>query len=287
MQKQLLGKTGLNISRVTYGGIVSMDDTQAESDRFVRYAIEHGVNYFDVAPTYGNAQERLGNSLVPYRKDVYLACKTENRTAEGAKKLLEESLRLLHTDHFDVYQLHALKTVEEVETVFAKGGAMEVLLKAKEDGVAKHLGITCHSEEAALRALELYDFETILFPLNWGLHLKKGFGNKILAAKKEKGLGLLGMKAFIHRAWLDEDERKASRFPKSWCMPITDDDAFTLAALKYAFSLGIDTLVPPGNFENFSFAVEHAEECLANPLNDADMALLRGRLPEIEGHEFF
>jgi aryl-alcohol dehydrogenase-like predicted oxidoreductase len=287
MQKQLLGKTGINMSRITYGGIVSKEDSQADSDRFVKYAIEHGVNYFDVAPTYGNAQERLGNSLRPYRKDVYLACKTGVRTADGAAEELAMSQKLLHTDYFDVYQLHGLKDVEEVETVFAKGGAMEVLLKAKEDGIARHLGITCHSEEAVLRALELYDFETVLFPLNWGIHLKKGFGDKVLAAQKEKGLGLLGMKAFIHRAWLNEDERKNSRFPKSWCMPITDDDAFTLAALKYAFSLGIDTLVPPGNFENFSFAVEHVEECLANPLNDADMALLRSHLPDIEGHEFF
>jgi hypothetical protein len=287
MEKRILGKTGLEISAVTYGGIVSMKDGQEQSDRYVAYAIEKGINYFDVAPTYGDAQEKLGNSLAPYRKDVFLACKTENRTAEGAKRLMEESLNLLHTDHFDVYQMHALKTVEEVETAFAKGGAMEVIFKAKEEGVAKHLGITCHTEEAALRALELYDFESVLFPLNWGLNMKKGFGNKIIAAKKEKGIGLLGMKAFIHRAWRNDEERYASRFPKSWCMPITDDEAFMVAAMKYTLNLGADTLIPPGNFENFSFAVEHIDECLANPLNDADLALLKSHLPDTEGHDFF
>jgi aryl-alcohol dehydrogenase-like predicted oxidoreductase len=287
MEKRMLGKTGMEISAITYGGIVSMREEPGDSDQYVEYAIKNGVNYFDVAPTYGDAEERLGNSLAPYRKDVYLACKTTMRTAEEAKAELENSLKLLHTDHFNVYQMHSITSVEEVETAFGKGGCMEVFLKAKEEGVAKNLGITCHSEAAALRALELYDFDTVLFPLNWGLYMKKGFGAGIVAAQKEKGFGLLAMKAFIHRAWLDDAEKKASRFIKSWCMPIFDDDAFEVAAMKFTLDLGVTTLVPPGNFESFSFAVEHIDECLANPLTDADLEYLRGRLPEIEGHEFF
>lgn len=285
MQKILLGKTGMEISRVFYGGIVSMQDGQACSDKYVEYAIAHGINYFDVAPTYGDAQEKLGNSLLPYRKDVYLACKTNQRLAEGAKATLEQSLELLKTDHFDLYQMHELPSVADVETAFAKGGAMEVLLKAKEEGVAKHLGITCHSEAAALRALELYDFDTVLFPTNWGVNMGKGFGNAIAAEIIKRGIGFLGMKSMIHRAWLP-DERAASRFPKSWCKPISENDALSVAAMKYAYTMGVQSIVPPGNFENFSFAVEHADEILT-PLTDAERDLLQAELVKIDGHYFF
>jgi aryl-alcohol dehydrogenase-like predicted oxidoreductase len=110
-----LGNTGYQVSAVVYGGIVSMRDGQTNSDRYVAWAIEQGINYFDVAPTYGDAQEKLGQSLIPYRKDVYLACKTKQRLREGAEKEMKESLRLLHTDHFDVYQMHELPTKEDLD----------------------------------------------------------------------------------------------------------------------------------------------------------------------------
>ncbi|MFI3168658.1 MAG: aldo/keto reductase [Faecalibacterium sp.] len=285
MKKILLGQTGMEISRVFYGGIVSMDDGQENSDRYVEYAMEKGINYYDVAPTYGDAQEKLGNSLIPYRNEIYLACKTRERSTEGAKATLEQSLNLLKTDHFDLYQMHELSSVEEVERAFAKDGAFEVLLRAKEEGIAKHLGITCHNDAAALRALELYDFETVLFPTNWCVNMGKGFGNAIAAEIKARGIGFLGMKSMIHRAWLP-GERDASRFPKSWCKPISENDALTVAAIKYAYSLGAQAIVPPGNFENFSFAVEHADE-ITTPLTDAERELLKAELAAVDGKYFF
>ncbi len=296
MQKNMLGKTGLMVSAVTYGGIVSTDDGydgafpngkgQEESDMYVEYAIKNGINYFDVAPKYGNAQGRLGNSLAQYRKDIYLACKTLYRTADDVRRDLETSLKFLKTDYFDVYQMHALSNVNEVETAFSKGGAMEEILKAKEEGLIKHLGITCHYEEAALRALSLYDFETVMFPTNWALHIRKNFGGGLLEAKKEKNFGLLGMKAFIHRAWHNDNERFSSNFPKSWCKPIEDNDDLTVAAMKYALSMGVDTLVPPGNFFHFKFAVEHIDECLKNPLSADDSDFLHKVLEEYGGEDF-
>lgn len=287
MKKTALGNTGMEISKIFYGGIVSMEDGQEKSDQYVAYAIEKGINYFDVAPSYGDAEEKLGNSLIPYRKDIFLACKTGERLAEGAKRELEQSHKLLHTDYFDVYQMHALASIEDVETAFSKGGVFDVMLKAKEAGEVKHLGITCHSEEAALRALELYPFETVLFPTNWALHLKKGFAGKLAAVAKERGIGFLGMKSMIHRAWKDEAERQVSRFPKSWCMPITDNEELTVAAMKYALeTLGATALVPPGNIENFTFAVEHAD-LLSAPLTAREVQLLEQELTAIGEHFFF
>ena len=281
------GKTGMNISPVTYGGIVSMSDGQDNSDAYVEYALKHGINYFDVAPSYGDAEEKLGNSLIPYRKEIYLACKTGERTAEGAQRELNRSLELLHTDYFDNYQMHSLTTQEDLDVAFGPEGALTVMIKAKEAGLVRNLGITCHDEDVALRALELYDFDSVLFPLNWGLLLGKGWGSRIAAKCKEKGIGLLAMKAFIHRAWLDKEECLKSGFHKSWCKPIINDEKFLLAAMKYTLSIGADTLIPPGNFHHFSFAVEHIDECLANPLTEEDVEYLKSRLPEATAHYFF
>lgn len=160
MKYNPLGKTDIQISGVAYGGIVSAGfydnvsyptEDQSASDRYVAWAIDHGVNYFDVAPGYGNAQDQLGVSLVPYRKDVYLACKTAERRRAEAEKDLERSLRLLKTDCFDVYQLHGVASMEEVEIAFGPGGVMEMMRTLKERGITRYVGFTAHSEEAALR----------------------------------------------------------------------------------------------------------------------------------------
>ena len=288
MQYRRFGKTGFDISAVADGGIVSMEDGQAASDRYVSWAIERGVNYFDVAPSYGDAEEKLGNSLKAYRPKIHLACKTAQRMrAEGEKELMQ-SMKNLHTDHFDVYQLHGISNMEDVEKAFGPGGVMELVSGLKQRGIAKNIGITAHSEEAALKCLELYDFDTVLFPFNWFMHMAHGMGERLIQKAKERDMGVLAMKAFIERKWESEEERKASPFPKSWCKPIdVKDEAFGMAAMKYALSLGVDTLIPPGNYASFSFAVDHIEECLKHPLSESDRKFLEEKLQGVRGKEFF
>ena len=297
MKYRKFGNTGINISAVTYGGIVSAgfydnknypDLGQPSSDRFVGWAIDRGVNYFDVAPSYGNAQEQLGNSLKPYRSKIHLACKTGKRTRAEAEKELLGSLEQLHTDHLDVYQMHALKSVEDVEAAFAPGGVMELMRELKEKGIAANIGFSAHSEAAALRAIELYDFDSVLFPFNWFMNMEHGMGSRLIKVAKEKNMGVLCMKAFIERSWNNDAERYASMFPKSWCKPIdVADTAFGVAAMKYALSLGVDTLIPPGNYPSFAFAVEHIDECIEHPFAAEDRAFLEKKLETVRGKEFF
>ena len=288
MKHRPFGRTGFDISAVTYGGIVSMDDGQTASDRYVAWAIDQGVSYFDVAPSYGDAEEKLGNSLKPYRNNVHLACKTAERLRENAENELARSQQLLHTDHFDVYQLHAISSMDDVETAFGPGGVMELVSTLKQRGIAANVGITAHNEDAALKCLELYDFDTLLFPFNWFMNMEHGMGSRLIKAAKERNMGVLCMKAFIERKWDSEAERGASKFPKSWCKPIdVEDEAFGVAAMKYALSLGVDTLIPPGNYASFSFAVDHIDECLASPLNDSDLRFLQAKLESVRGKEFF
>lgn len=284
-----LGNTGFEISAITYGGIVSMNDGQPSSDRYVSWAIDQGINYFDVAPTYGDAQEKLGNSLLPYRKDIYLACKTNQRKRKEAEEKMHESLKLLHTDYFDNYQLHELSTMEELETAFAPGGVMEMVRNMKEQGITRKVGITCHSEAVALKAIEWYPFDTVLFPFNWQMHMGYRMGEKLLRAARDKGMGVLCMKSMIERAWRAADTAAKAKYNKSWCKPIdtTDDEALLIAAVKYAISLGVDTIIPPGNYDHFSFAVNHLQELFGEPLTEAERALLQERLAQVIDEPFF
>ena len=284
--KRKLGNTGYEIFPIVYGGIVSMSDGQQPSDRYVSWAVERGVNYFDVAPSYQDAEEKLGNSLRPYRKSVYLACKTAQRLAKDAEPEMLNSLKTLHTDYFDVYQMHSLASLDDVERAFGPGGVMELMIRMKKEGVARKLGITCHSEAAALKAISLYPFDTVLFPFNWHMNMGYGMGSALMKAAKERGMGVLAMKQLVERAWMDGESHDS--FPKSWCKPISPDDApLRIAAMKYALDMGADALVPPGNFECFSFEVENIAQCIDNPLTSDERALLKARYEQVKPYPFF
>lgn len=284
MRKYVLGRTGYKITPVIYGAIIHMDETQEKANQLVAYAIERGINYFDVAPSYGNAQDLQGPALEPFRKDVYLACKTGERTREGSRRELLHSLEVLKTDHFDVYQLHALTTKEDLDTIFGPDGAMETFIWAKKEGLIRNIGMSTHNEDNALKAMDLYDFDTILFPMNWALGLVTGWGDRISERIRQTGAGLLGMKTLVQRNWLPGEEKV---YPKSWCKPIYGNDRLAIAGMKYGLAKGSATLVPPGNLEHFNFMLDHIDECLDNPLTADDLAYLRQEAEKVKDNLIF
>ncbi len=284
MRRYELGRTGYGVSPVVYGAIINMSESKEEADRLVGHAIERGVNYFDVAPSYGDAQQVLGPALAPYRKDVYLACKTGKRTKDESRQELLESLKALQTDYFDVYQLHAVTTQEDVDTIFGPDGAMETFLWAKKEGLVRHIGMSTHHEDNALKAMDLYDFDTILYPMNWALGLVTGWGDRMAERVKQTGAGLLGMKTMVSRQWLPDEEKV---YPKSWCKPIFDDERLAIAGMKYGLAKGAATLVPPGNIDHFNFMVDHIDECIDNPLTEDDLAFLREEAEKIKDQLIF
>lgn len=256
MEKRILGKTGEALSIVGFGGILVAMTEQKDANRYVDEAIDAGVNYFDVAPTYFDAEDHLGPALEGKRNGIFLACKTEDRTAEGAEKLLHESLRKLKTDHFDLYQLHAVSKLTDVERIFGPGGAMETFLKAKKEGLIRHIGFSAHSEEAALALMKQYDFDSILFPVNWVNYFTSGFGPKVLDIAKEKDMGILALKAM---AVTDLPQDQENPHPKAWYEPIEEEE---LAKLAYRFTLsqGTTAAIPPGYMKYFRWAVEAAKD---------------------------
>ncbi|MBN1778008.1 MAG: aldo/keto reductase [Clostridiales bacterium] len=284
MQYTMLGKTGLKVSAVAFAGIVNMDETPEDAVRYTAYAVDAGVNYFDVAPSYGNAEERLSGALKPYRDKVYLACKTGERGAAAAKAELLHSLKLLQTDYFDVYQLHAMTTEEDVKRAFGKGGAMETFLWARREGLIRDVGFSAHNEDVALECLKRYDFDTVMFPMNWAMGLTTGWGDRVAAAARERGIGLIAIKTLIERKWREGEARD---FPKSWCKPIRDDEALSVAAMKYGLHKGAAMLIPPGNIAHQRFMIEHIDDCVQNPLSGAELSLLRAEAAKVKDEAIF
>jgi aryl-alcohol dehydrogenase-like predicted oxidoreductase len=255
--KRRLGKTGVDLSIIALGGIVVTNTEQSFANNIVAEAYDRGINYFDVAPTYGNAQERLGPALEPYRKKVFLACKTTKRDKDGSAQELEESLRLLRTDHLDLYQFHAVTTKDDVEKIFGPNGAMETFQAARKAGKTRFLGFSAHSVENALAMLDRYDFDTILFPINFVLFSQANFGPQVLQRAREKQMGILALKAMARGAWA-ESQKKEHPFPKCWYEPTTLPEEATLA-LRWTLSQPVTAAVPPGEEKYFRLAMDIAQ----------------------------
>jgi len=245
------------------------DATTEQAAQRVREAIDAGVNYFDVAPSYGNAESMLGPALEPYRSDVFLACKTQERKKEGALKELEQSLELLRTDHFDLYQFHAVTKVEDVETILGPGGAMETFLKAREDGKIRFIGFSAHSVEAAMALMDGFNFDTILFPINFATWHAGNFGPQVLAKAQEKNMGILALKAMAKTRYQQDATNKV---PKCWYEPLTEpEDA--LMGLRFTLSHPVTAAIPPGNEDLFTLALELAQRF--EPLEPAEAETIK------------
>jgi aryl-alcohol dehydrogenase-like predicted oxidoreductase len=252
IEKRALGKTGEMLSMIGFGGIVVMNTTADEASSMVRLAIDAGINYFDVAPSYGNAELMLGPALEPYRKSVFLACKTTERTKAGARKELEQSLKNLRTDHFDLYQHHAVTTMEDVDTLLGPGGSMETFLEARKEGKIRFIGFSAHSVQAALAMMDRFDFDTILFPFNYATWYAGNFGPQVLAKAREKNLGILALKAMAKGPWKEGADKK--KFPKCWYEPLATPEEIKMG-LRFTLSHPITAAIPPGERELYKIAL--------------------------------
>ncbi|MFC1604443.1 aldo/keto reductase [Planctomycetota bacterium] len=266
-------KEDVQLSIVGFGGIVVVGQVQTEANREVARSVDRGVNYFDVAPTYGRgeAEEKLGIALQPYRDKTFLACKTQKRDAVGARQELENSLKVLKTNHFDLYQLHAMSKMEDVDAVLGKSGALETFLKAKEEGKVRFLGFSAHNEDVALRLLDEFPFDSVLFPINYVCMAQGNFGPRFLTKAKEKNVVRLALKALAYTRWASKEEKKANN-PKCWYKPIVDLE-HARQALRYTLSEDITAAIPPGDEKVYRIAETLAAQF--TPLNtDEKEALL-------------
>jgi aryl-alcohol dehydrogenase-like predicted oxidoreductase len=271
--RRTLGKTGEQLSIIGFGGIVVMNEETGAATNIVAEAVDRGINYFDVAPSYGNAQERLGPALAPYRNKCFLACKTDGRMKNDSRADLEQSLKLLKTDHLDLYQFHALTKMADLDKVLGPGGAIETMEAARKEGKIRYIGFSVHSAETALAAMDRYNFDTILFPLNWVLFTQANFGPQILKRAQEKKMGILALKSMAKTVWPAEQKHNHPE-PKCWYQPAAFPDEASLG-LRWTLGHAITAAIPPGDERYFRLAMDVAQSY--KPLNATEeQALLAG-----------
>ncbi len=246
----------IRLSILGLGGMLLIDLTRSAVSRIVSEAIDKGINYFDVAPFYGDgeAEKKMGAALATHRDRVFLACKTMERSAKGAQKELEQSLCHLRTDHLDLYQFHCVTDVEEVDEIFAPGGALEAFLQARQQGKIQYIGFSAHSVEAALLMLGRFKFDSILFPVNFICYAQGNFGPQVMEKAKTQGVARLAIKAMAHGPWRSRERRK---YPNCWYRPIEDRD-LARQALRFTLSEGVTAAIPPGDGRLFRMAMDLA-----------------------------
>ena len=292
MPTRNLGKTGYQVGIFSLGGQAAVE----EANNFdvavplIEEALNLGVNYVDTSARYGGVEDRwseqyFGEASKNRRSEVFLATKTHDRTRDGSMKLLERSLELLKTDHIDLWQMHNLARMEQVEQVFAPGGAIEALVEAREQGIVRSLGISGHADpDVLIAAIERFDFDTVLLALNAADPYHLSFKEKLLPMAVEKEMGIIGMKiparGLILSSWKTPEDA-TSRYAKT--VPGTLD---MREAMRYVLSLPVSTVIV--GCDTISQLEENIEIARSfTPLSDKQLAGLEERAEPIHEQALF
>ena len=214
------------------------------------------------------------------RNGVFLACKTKYRDGKTARVDLENSLRLLQTNRFDLYQMHAMTSQEDFDQATAPGGAIEMISKARDEGLVRYIGFSAHSAEIAIKLMSQFHFDSVLFPVNWVNYFESGFGPQIMAKARSEGTARLALKGMASHQLYDRSHRVRE---KCWYYPLEERGLASLA-LRFALSQPITAAIPPGDPELFRMAVEIGQDF--RPITPEETKLLRetakGRPPLFE-----
>lgn len=247
MQTRLFGRTNHMSTVAIFGAAALWNSTQAEADAVVEQVMAAGVNHFDVAPSYGVAEARLGPWMPRLREQIFLGCKTMERDAAGAAAELRRSLDLLQVDSFDLYQIHALETMDDLDSATRTGGALDAIVKAREEGLTKFIGITghgVHSPAVFREALRRYDFDSVLFPINFVQFANPEYrrnAEALLGTCRSKDVGVMIIKAITRSPWGD-----LPKTHQTWYRPFTELDSIQ-TAVNFALSLDVTGLCTAGD----------------------------------------
>jgi aryl-alcohol dehydrogenase-like predicted oxidoreductase len=249
-------------SVLTFGGAALWLVTQAEADAGIALAIEHGINQIDVAPDYGQAEMRLGSWLEKHRRSIFLASKTRKRSKKEVRESIQQSLKTLRVDDFDLFQFHGVDDLETLNVLLGPNGGLEAVVEAKKQGLLRYIGITGHKPTFLAEALKLFDFDTVLFPMNRVLaaHPDETIEfNTLLKAAKQKDTGTIAMKAVTKSPWTNQ-----MHMYKTWYEPFNTQEEID-TSLWYALSQDVATLAMPGDLRLWPMVIDAAERF--KPLN--------------------
>jgi aryl-alcohol dehydrogenase-like predicted oxidoreductase len=293
MPTRNLGRTGYRVGLFSLGGQAAIEqaNNEAVAVPLIERGLDLGVNYIDTAAQYGGgerwSQRYIGQVMRRRRNQVYLASKTHDRTRDGSLKLLEESLRLLNTDHLDAWQLHHITTQGDVDRIFAKGGALEALIAAREQKMVRYLGVTGHTDpDFLMQCLARFPFDQILLALNAADKHHLSFMERLLPMAVEKQIGIIGMK-IPARGRILSTWKPAPSSRSSW--EGTAAQSGTLAmkeALYYVLSLPVSTvIIGCDNIAQLEENIQLARNF--TPLNEQQLAALTERTQPIAREALF
>ncbi len=247
MLTRRLGRTDHMSSVAIFGSFALGWIDQDQSDALMEQVVAAGVNHIDVAPSYGEAELRLGPWMAQARERFFLACKTMERTREGAAAEMRVSLARLRSDAFDLYQIHAITTQEELDAVTSPGGALEALVEAREAGLTRYIGITGHGMESPAlfhEALRRFDFDTVMFPVNfimWAGPAYRAAAEALLAECRARDVGVMGIKTLARQPWGERPHTYSV-----WYEPF-DDLAHMRQCVNFTLSQDITALCTTGD----------------------------------------
>jgi len=238
MEKRRLGRTGHMSTIVAFGGAAIGKVTQDVADAAIQDARDHGVNHFDVAPTYGDAELRLAPWMPKIRSEIFLGCKTTERTRDGAKRSIHASLERLGVDSFDLFQFHSVGTMEKLDQCLGTGGAIEAVLEARDEGLLRYIGITGHGLDAPkvhAEGLRRFPLDTVMFPLNFVLSTNlpdyRRDYEALIALCQVEDVGVHIIKTLAKSPWYDREHPPT----KPWYEPFDDQETIDHAV---AFNAG-------------------------------------------------
>jgi predicted aldo/keto reductase-like oxidoreductase len=273
LPQRVLGRTGEKVSVIGFPGLALANYDQDQGTAGLHKAFDQGINYFDVAPAYGkdgDAEIKMGIGLQGIdRSRIFLACKTKMRDRDGARLELERSLKRLKTDYFDLYQMHAIFTEDEVTQALGPGGAIETFQAAKEEGKIRYFGFSAHTTAAALAALNGFAFDSVMFPISFVDYLKTGFGRETIKLANEKGTAVVAIKAMSKGAWPQGVER-----PRRWWYRTTEDQREVDLAVRFTLSQpSVVAAIPPSWLDLLDKAIAVGRSL--HPITEAETLELR------------
>jgi len=277
LQTRRVGRSE-NMSTVAiFGAAAFWEISQEQADRMMEIVIDAGINHIDVAPSYGQAEQRLGPWMQRERERFFVGCKTMERTRAGAWNELHESLNRLHCDSFDLYQLHAITSFDELEAVTANGGALEALVEAKRDGLIRHIGITGHGVEAPaiyLEALRRFDFDSVTFPLNFvqaGNAKYYQDARELIRQCRAKDVGLMVIKSIAQGPWGEKEKTHTT-----WYEPFSRMDEIQ-KAINFVLSHDVTGICTAGDIHVLPLVIKACEQAVPLSLEEQEKLIKSGR----------
>ncbi len=281
MEKRRFGRTNHMSTLAVFGAASLGRLDQPLADQVIQQMINAGVNHIDVAPTYGEAELRLGPWMPRIRKKFFLGCKTMERTKEGLITECHESLGRLRVDHFDLYQLHAITTMAELDQCTQTGGALEGAIEMRDEGLTAFIGVTGHGMQAPqifIEALSRFDFDSVLFPIYPALFADDEYRAGALALLdlcEEKDVGVMTIKAIAKEPWGDREHTR-----HTWYKPFEEKETIQ-RHINFALSHKLTHICTAGDYrllsdvyeacENFEPMSEEARQALIEKQAELDL----------------